>query len=168
MLVCAAGLADLPAAPTTTAPASAASQPADADLRHELVALRARLEALEVKHAEEHENDQRRIAELEARIAGLQSPSIEAARLEALRQQIAEIRREMAREAGLTPASRPAQTAGAEGELKTLAALWPHAQTNFVGEAWESSWADWTARRQAAERVLSQTVQPAASPRGRH
>ena len=58
--------------------------------------------------------------------------------------------------------------AGAEGELKTLAALWPHAQTNFVGEAWESSWADWTARRQAAERVLSQTVQPAASPRGRH
>ena len=34
--------------------------------------------------------------------------------------------------------------------------------------SWESSWADWTARRQAAERVLSQTVQPAASPRGRH
>ena len=122
LLVCAAGLADLPAAPTTTAPASAASQPADADLRHELVALRARLEALEVKHAEEHENDQRRIAELEARIAGLQSPSIEAARLEALRQQIAEIRREMAREAGLTPASRPAQTAGAEGELDALIA----------------------------------------------
>ena len=40
--------------------------------------------------------------------------------------------------------------AGAESELKALDALWPKAQTNFVGEAWEQSWADWTARKSAA------------------
>ena len=35
--------------------------------------------------------------------------------------------------------------------LRKLDALWPSAQTNFTGEAWEQSWADWTARRKAAK-----------------
>ncbi len=48
---------------------------------------------------------------------------------------------------------------GAESELKTLDVLWPKAQTNFVGEAWEPSWADWTARKSAAEQSLTQTSQ---------
>jgi len=31
----------------------------------------------------------------------------------------------------------------ARGELATLEAGWPSAHTNFVGEAWAASWADW-------------------------
>jgi len=57
---------------------------------------------------------------------------------------------------------------GAEGELKTLDALWPTAQTNFVGAAWEQSWADWTVRKRAAEQALTQTPRPAESPKARH
>jgi hypothetical protein len=56
----------------------------------------------------------------------------------------------------------------AENELKTLDALWPKAQANFVGEAWERSWADWTARKSAAEQSLMQTSQPAESPKTHH
>ncbi len=56
----------------------------------------------------------------------------------------------------------------AESELKTLDALWPKAHTNFVGEAWEQSWADWTARKSAAEQSLTQTSQPAESPKTHH
>jgi len=58
--------------------------------------------------------------------------------------------------------------AGAKSELKTLDALWPKAQTNFVGEAWEPSWADWTARKIAAEQSLAQTSQAAESPKTHH
>ena len=58
--------------------------------------------------------------------------------------------------------------AGAESELKTLDALWPKAQTNFAGEAWEPSWADWTARKSAAEQSITQASQPAESPKARH
>jgi hypothetical protein len=57
---------------------------------------------------------------------------------------------------------------GAESELKTLDALWLKAQTNFVGEAWEPGWADWTARKSAAERALAQTSEPAAPPKAHH
>ena len=57
---------------------------------------------------------------------------------------------------------------GAENELKTLDTLWPKARTNFVGEAWEPSWADWTARRSAAEQSLTQTSQAVESPKARH
>jgi hypothetical protein len=101
------------------------SQPgANDDLRQQFEELRARLAALETKHAEEREQDRKRIAELEAKIAELQDPSMERTRLEAMRQQIAEIRMEMAREAGQAPASRPGQVpqAGAEGELDALIA----------------------------------------------
>jgi len=57
---------------------------------------------------------------------------------------------------------------GAESELKTLDTLWPKAQTNFVGEAWESSWADWAARKKAAEQSFAQTSEPAESPKAHH
>ncbi len=57
---------------------------------------------------------------------------------------------------------------GAENELKTLDALWPKAQTNFVGEAWEQSRADWTVRKSAVEQSLAPTAQPAESPKAHH
>ena len=58
--------------------------------------------------------------------------------------------------------------AGAGSELKTLDALWSKAQTNFVGEAWEPSWADWTIRKDAAEQSLTHASQPAEPPKARH
>jgi len=57
---------------------------------------------------------------------------------------------------------------GAENELKTLNALWPKAQTNFVGAAWEQSRVDWTARKSAVEQSLAPTAQPAESPKAHH
>jgi hypothetical protein len=57
---------------------------------------------------------------------------------------------------------------GTENELKTLDALWPKAQTNFVGEAWAPAWADWTARKDVVEQAIVQTPPPAESPKGRH
>ena len=53
----------------------------------------------------------------------------------------------------------------AKGELKTLDALWPKAQTNFTGEAWEQSWDDWSTRRDAARKKLAEISTPAKSPR---
>jgi tetratricopeptide (TPR) repeat protein len=41
------------------------------------------------------------------------------------------------------------QPAEAEKALKKLDAVWPAARTNLVGEAWEPSWDEWTARRGA-------------------
>ena len=55
----------------------------------------------------------------------------------------------------------------AEREWQTLDALWPAAQTNFVGEAWERSWADWTARKTAVEQSLAQGPQPVKPPKNR-
>ena len=54
---------------------------------------------------------------------------------------------------------------GAKIELKTLDALWPVAQTNFTGEAWERSWDDWTARRTAARKKLEEISAPAKPPK---
>ena len=45
----------------------------------------------------------------------------------------------------------------AGNELKTLDALWPSAQTNFTGEAWERSWNDWSTRREVAREKLKET-----------
>jgi hypothetical protein len=51
-------------------------------------------------------------------------------------------------------------------KVKELDLLWPHARTNFTGQAWEHDWADWTARRVAAEkRLADQTTPPAHPPR---
>jgi len=44
----------------------------------------------------------------------------------------------------------------ARRELKALEELWPKARTNFVGEKWDSNWADWTPRFQDAKRRLQQ------------
>jgi len=55
----------------------------------------------------------------------------------------------------------------AERAWQTLDALWPTAQTNFVGEAWERSWADWTARKNAVEQSLAQGPQPVKPPENR-
>jgi hypothetical protein len=55
----------------------------------------------------------------------------------------------------------------AERAWQTLDALWPTAQTNFVGEAWERSWADWTARKTAVEQSLAQGPQPVKPPKNR-
>ncbi|MGA3265647.1 MAG: hypothetical protein ABSE16_02365 [Verrucomicrobiota bacterium] len=46
------------------------------------------------------------------------------------------------------------ERAQARQDLKVLDALWPKAQTNFTGVDWEPSWADWTARKLAAEKML--------------
>ncbi len=43
------------------------------------------------------------------------------------------------------------QTAEALKTLQKLDALWPAAQTNLAGVAWESSWDDWRGRRLAAK-----------------
>jgi tetratricopeptide (TPR) repeat protein len=53
----------------------------------------------------------------------------------------------------------------AGNELKTLDALWPSAQTNFTGEAWERSWNDWSTRREVARKKLEETAAPAKSPK---
>lgn len=43
----------------------------------------------------------------------------------------------------------------AKKELAALAALWPAAQTNFTGQAWEQSWDDWTHRRDDLRKELN-------------
>lgn len=43
----------------------------------------------------------------------------------------------------------------ASQEMKVLDALWPQAQTNLTGVAWEQSWADWSTRRNLAHKQLS-------------
>ena len=44
------------------------------------------------------------------------------------------------------------ERAAAQRELQALDALWPAARTNLTGPTWEQSWADWSARRNAAAR----------------
>ena len=51
--------------------------------------------------------------------------------------------------------------AGAQNEMKTLDALWPSAQTNLTGQAWEQSWNDWSTRRDAARKKLDESTAPA-------
>lgn len=49
----------------------------------------------------------------------------------------------------------------ANRELQALDAVWPAARTNLVGQAWETSWADWSARRDAVRQRLAGTSKPA-------
>jgi hypothetical protein len=56
----------------------------------------------------------------------------------------------------------------AKRELESLDALWPKAQTNLVGEAWEQSWDDWFARRDAVRKKLGEITPPVKSPRDSH
>ena len=55
----------------------------------------------------------------------------------------------------------------AGNELKTLDALWPSAQTNFTGEAWERSWNDWSTRREVARKNLKETAAGETGEKGR-
>jgi hypothetical protein len=52
-------------------------------------------------------------------------------------------------------------------KLTALNSLWPQAQTNFTGEAWEQSWDDWSTRRAAAQKKLDETPAPPKSPKNR-
>ncbi len=56
-------------------------------------------------------------------------------------------------------------TDDASNELQRLDALWPRAQTNFTGAAWERSWDDWSARRDLARKKLEEISAPAKPPR---
>jgi len=58
--------------------------------------------------------------------------------------------------------------AGAKNELKTLDALWPSAQTNLTGQAWEPSWNDWSTRRDAARKKLDESSAPAKPAKNNH
>jgi tetratricopeptide (TPR) repeat protein len=53
---------------------------------------------------------------------------------------------------------------GALRELKVLDALWPTARLKFTGEQWESSWADWTTRREQAKKKAAASSRPVESP----
>lgn len=50
-------------------------------------------------------------------------------------------------------------------ELNKLDALWPKAQKNLTGEAWEPNWNDWSRRRDIARKKLEEISAPARSPR---
>ena len=50
---------------------------------------------------------------------------------------------------------------GAEKELNALDALWSKAQTEFSGEAWERSRAEWALRRSAARKKFAEIAAPA-------
>jgi tetratricopeptide (TPR) repeat protein len=50
-------------------------------------------------------------------------------------------------------------------ELETLDALWPGAQINLAGEAWERSWDDWSTRRDDVQKRLNEMLKLAESPK---
>lgn len=54
---------------------------------------------------------------------------------------------------------------GARSELNALDVLWPAARTNFTGDAWTMSWADWKTRREKARRKIEQSARPIMSPK---
>lgn len=54
---------------------------------------------------------------------------------------------------------------GAYRELQTLEAAWPAARTNFVGEAWAASWADWEPRLKKLKKKAEESTKPLGSPR---
>jgi tetratricopeptide (TPR) repeat protein len=57
------------------------------------------------------------------------------------------------------------ESENAKIELKTLDSLWPEARTNFTGEIWEQSWADWSSRRDAAREKLNEIPNPVKTPK---
>jgi tetratricopeptide (TPR) repeat protein len=54
---------------------------------------------------------------------------------------------------------------GAYRELQALEAAWPGARTNFVGEAWAASWADWEPRRQKLKKRIEGPRKALGTPR---
>jgi tetratricopeptide (TPR) repeat protein len=57
------------------------------------------------------------------------------------------------------------ERAGAYRELQTLEAAWPAARTNFVGEAWAASWADWEPRLKKLKKKIEEPTKPLGTPR---
>ena len=55
---------------------------------------------------------------------------------------------------------------GANRELQILEAAWPAARTNFVGEAWAASWADWKPRLTKLRKKLEGPSKVLGAPRG--
>jgi tetratricopeptide (TPR) repeat protein len=55
--------------------------------------------------------------------------------------------------------------ADARRELEALDALWPGAQTNLAGEAWERSWDDWSTRRDTVRKRLNEITKSVESPK---
>jgi tetratricopeptide (TPR) repeat protein len=53
----------------------------------------------------------------------------------------------------------------ARGQLAPLEELMPTARTNFVGQAWEASWADWNQRLKRVRKKLVQSPPPLGAPR---
>lgn len=56
---------------------------------------------------------------------------------------------------------------GAYRELQSLEAAWPAARTNFVGEDWAASWADWEPRLKKLKKKVEDPTKPLGSPRER-
>jgi tetratricopeptide (TPR) repeat protein len=54
---------------------------------------------------------------------------------------------------------------GAYREFQTLEAAWPAARTNFAGEAWAASWADWEPRLKKLKKKFGEPTKPLGSPR---
>ncbi|MDB6021542.1 MAG: hypothetical protein JWQ04_1399, partial [Pedosphaera sp.] len=50
-------------------------------------------------------------------------------------------------------------------ELKSLDDLWPAAQKEFTGEAWEATWADWETRRETFRKKAAQAPKSIEPPR---
>ena len=54
---------------------------------------------------------------------------------------------------------------GARRELRTIEELWPSARTNFVGQTWAASWADWEQRLKQAKKKVEEPPKALESPR---
>ena len=57
------------------------------------------------------------------------------------------------------------ETNSAQRELTALAAVWPSARTNFVGEAWAASWADWESRLKKLKKRIEAPPKALGTPR---
>jgi tetratricopeptide (TPR) repeat protein len=53
----------------------------------------------------------------------------------------------------------------ANRELQGLEAAWPAARTNFVGEAWAASWADWDPRLKKLKKKIEEPPKALGAPR---
>jgi len=61
--------------------------------------------------------------------------------------------------------SRTGERILASHELQTLEAVWPAARTNFVGEAWAASWADWEPRLKKLKKRIEEHAKSFGTPR---
>jgi tetratricopeptide (TPR) repeat protein len=53
----------------------------------------------------------------------------------------------------------------AQREFAALEAVWPSARTNFVGEAWAASWADWEPRLKKLKKKIEVPLKSLGTPR---